>query len=141
MDPTSNLRFDKRFLTNALRVQHRSDLLPILQTVFATKPAHEWLTLLAAAKIPSAPVNGVREALENIQSESRGLIIQLEHPMLGAIKIIANPIRLSDTPVSYRLPPPLLGEQSTDILRELGYSASDASRILAGHATGTTSDT
>lgn len=140
MDPTNNLRFDKRFLINALRVKHRSDLLPILQKVFATKPAHEWLTLLAAAKIPSAPVNGVREALENIQSQSRGLIVQLEHPMLGAIKTIANPIRLSDTPVSYRLPPPLLGEQTTEILRELGYSASDASRITTGHATGTTPD-
>jgi crotonobetainyl-CoA:carnitine CoA-transferase CaiB-like acyl-CoA transferase len=124
MDTTKNLRGDQRFQTNALRVKHRSELLPIVQKAFAIKPAHEWLALFTAAEIPSAPINGVREALENIQTQARGLIVQLEHPLLGAIKTIANPIRLSDTPVSYRLPPPLLGEHDGDILQDLGYSKS-----------------
>ena len=117
-----DLRGDPRFQTNALRVKNRSDLLPILQKVFAAKPANEWLPLLAAAEIPSAPINGVPEALKNIQTHARGLVVQLEHPSLGPIKTIANPIRLSDTPVSYRLPPPLLGEHDGDILQGLGYS-------------------
>ena len=134
LDSTKTLRADQRFSTNALRVKHRSELLSIVQEKFATKPAHEWLALLAAAEIPSAPINGVREALESIQSEARGLIVQFEHPALGALKSIANPIRLSDTPVAYRLPPPLLGEHSGDILQGLGYTASDAKRIIAGQA-------
>ncbi|MDP9338189.1 MAG: CoA transferase [Acidobacteriota bacterium] len=135
-DSAGDLRNDQRFRTNALRVKHRSELLPVLQKAFATKPAREWLALFATAEIPSAPINGVREALENIQSQARGLIVQLEHPALGAIRTIANPIRLSDTPVSYRLPPPLLGEHNTDILRGLGYSAGDASHIAADQAAG-----
>lgn len=130
IDSAKNLRGDQRFRTNALRVKHRSELLLIVQNTFATKPAHEWLTLLAAAEIPAAPINGVRGALESIQSQARGLIVQLEHPVLGAIKTVANPIRLSDTPVSYRLPPPLLGEHGGDILQGLGYTASDAERII-----------
>jgi crotonobetainyl-CoA:carnitine CoA-transferase CaiB-like acyl-CoA transferase len=136
LDPSNNLRADRRFQTNALRVKHRSDLLPILQQTFATKSAREWLALFAAAEIPSAPINGVREALESIQSQARGLIVQLEHPQLGAIRTIANPMRLSDTPVTYRLPPPLLGEHSGAILRALGYSASEADSIIAGQAAG-----
>jgi crotonobetainyl-CoA:carnitine CoA-transferase CaiB-like acyl-CoA transferase len=139
MDTTKDLRGDQRFQTNALRVKHRSELLPIVQKAFATKPAHEWLARFAAAEIPSAPINGVREALENIQSQARGLIVQLEHPLLGAIKTIANPIRLSDTPVSYRLPPPLLGEHDGDILQDLGYSKDDAKCIMADQATRITS--
>jgi glutaryl-CoA transferase len=139
MDTTENLRGDQRFQTNALRVKHRSELLPIVQKAFATKPAHEWLALFTAAEIPSAPINGVREALENIQTQARGLIVQLEHPLLGAIKTIANPIRLSDTPVSYRLPPPLLGEHDGDLLQDLGYSKDDAKRIMADQATRITS--
>jgi len=135
LDTTKTLRGDQRFRTNALRVEHRSELLPIVQNTFATKPAHEWLALLGAAEIPAARINGVREALENIQSQARGLIVQFEHPTLGAIKTIANPIRLSDTHVSYRLPPPLLGEHGGDILQGLGYSKDDASRIIAGQGT------
>jgi crotonobetainyl-CoA:carnitine CoA-transferase CaiB-like acyl-CoA transferase len=135
IESAGELLGDQRFQTNALRVKQRSELLPIVQKAFATKPAHEWLSQFAAAEIPSAPINGVREALENIQSQARGLIVQLEHPLLGAIKTIANPIRLSDTPVSYRLPPPLVGEHGSDILQGLGYSKDDASRIIAGQAT------
>jgi crotonobetainyl-CoA:carnitine CoA-transferase CaiB-like acyl-CoA transferase len=134
LDPSKNLCADRRFQTNVLRVKHRSDLLPILQQTFGTKSAREWLALFAAAEIPSAPINGVREALESIQSQARGLIVQLEHPQLGAIKTIANPMRLSDTPVTYRLPPPLLGEHSGAILMTLGYSASEADSIIAGQA-------
>jgi crotonobetainyl-CoA:carnitine CoA-transferase CaiB-like acyl-CoA transferase len=136
LDPTKNLRGDQRFQTNALRVKHRSELLPTLQKTFATKPAREWLDRFSAAKIPSAPIHGAREALESIQSQARGLIVQLEHPSLGAIKTIANPMRLSDTPVTYRLPPPLLGEHSGAILMGLGYSASEADSIVAGQAAG-----
>ena len=139
MEPTRELLSSAKFQTNALRVKHRSELLPILQKAFATKSTPEWLELFAAAEIPASPINGAREALENIQSQERGLIVQLEHPQLGAIKTIANPIRLSDTPVSYRLPPPLLGEHNSEILQAVGYSATEATRLIAEQTAGTTS--
>jgi crotonobetainyl-CoA:carnitine CoA-transferase CaiB-like acyl-CoA transferase len=126
----SHLNSDERFRDNALRIKNRDVLIPILRHAFRQRPASEWLALFANAEIPAAPINTVPEALENMQSRNRGRVIQLEHSVLGAIKNIANPIRMSDTPVSYRLAPPLLGEHTIDILKSLDYSNEDA-RALA----------
>jgi formyl-CoA transferase/CoA:oxalate CoA-transferase len=116
----STLGTDERFLTNALRIQHRGELVSLLQERFASEPSSAWLQKFASAGIPAAPINGVPEALNDAQTHARGLIVQLEHPVLGAVRSIANPIQFSSTPVSYRLPPPLLGEHTEEILRSLG---------------------
>ncbi len=109
-------------------------LVPLLQTTFQQEPAATWLEKFAAAEIPAGPINTVAEALNDKQTSGRGLIVQLEHPTLGAAKSIANPIRFSRTPVSYRLPPPLLGEHTAEILQRLGYSAKDVRAIAANSA-------
>jgi len=121
---------DARFQTNAERIKHREILLPLLQGIFRQQPAAAWLEKFSAAEIPSAPINTVAEAVQDVQTRSRGLIVQLEHPALGTVKSIANPIRFSNTPVSYRLSPPLLGEHTSAILESLGYSADDV-RVMA----------
>lgn len=132
VDTKSDLRNDQRFQNNALRIKHRIALIPILREAFAQKPASAWLERLAHAGIPAAPINGVPEALENMQTQARGMVVQLEHPVLGAVRSIANPIKFSDTPVSYRLAPPLLGEHTKDILLSLGYSGDDAAALATG---------
>jgi crotonobetainyl-CoA:carnitine CoA-transferase CaiB-like acyl-CoA transferase len=109
-----------KFATNGLRIVNRSELVPQLQSRFDTEPAAVWLEKFAQANIPAAPIHSVAEALQDAQTSARGLIVQLEHPALGEVRSIANPIRFSDTPVSYRLPPPLLGEHNREILKELG---------------------
>jgi formyl-CoA transferase/CoA:oxalate CoA-transferase len=125
---------DERFASNALRIKHREILVPLLQNIIQQKPAAEWLEKFAQADIPAAPINTVGEALENIQTRGRGLIVQLEHPAFGTAKSIANPIRFSNTPVSYRLPPPLLGEHTCEILESLGYAAKDIKRMASESA-------
>jgi crotonobetainyl-CoA:carnitine CoA-transferase CaiB-like acyl-CoA transferase len=118
-----DLRRDPRFQNNAERIKHRLELIPILQEGFSKLSAAEWLTRFANAGIPAAKINGVSEALNDIQAKARGLVVQLEHPTLGIVQTIANPIRLSDTPVTYRFAPPFLGEHTKEILQALGYSA------------------
>ncbi len=112
-------------------------MLAILQKAFATKSAHAWLTLFAAAGIPSAAINGVRDALENIQSQARGLIVQLEHPTLGALKTIANPMRLSDTPVSYRLRPHCWANTTTKSCKRWDILQEKPTRLIADQIAGT----
>jgi glutaryl-CoA transferase len=122
---------DKRFQTNALRIKNRETLVPLLQDIFQRDTAHAWLEKLSKADIPAAPINTVAEAVNDVQTRARGLIVQLEHPAIGKANSIANPIRFSNTPVSYRLPPPLLGEHTGQILRSLGYSADDVEAMTA----------
>jgi crotonobetainyl-CoA:carnitine CoA-transferase CaiB-like acyl-CoA transferase len=125
---------DARFQTNALRAQNREILIPLLQSVFRMGQVQAWLEKLAKAGIPAAPINTVAEAVNDPQTRARGLIVQIEHPGLGVAKSIANPVRFSNTPVSYRLPPPLLGEHTNAILESLGYSAGEVKSMAAESA-------
>jgi crotonobetainyl-CoA:carnitine CoA-transferase CaiB-like acyl-CoA transferase len=126
---------DERFTTNRLRIKNREILVPLLQNMIQKQPAAAWLKQFAAAEIPAAPINTVAEAFQDVQTSARGLIVQLEHPSIGTAKSIANPIRFSNTPVSYRLPPPLLGEHTGEILLSLGYSQDDVRAMAADSAT------
>jgi formyl-CoA transferase/CoA:oxalate CoA-transferase len=126
---------DARFQTNALRIKNREILVPLLRNLFQRTPARTWLEKLAEADIPAAPINSVSEAINDAQTIARGLIVQLEHPAIGTAKSVANPIRFSETPVSYRLPPPLLGEHTGEILKSLGYTAEEVKSMSSGSAT------
>jgi crotonobetainyl-CoA:carnitine CoA-transferase CaiB-like acyl-CoA transferase len=117
---------DEKFRTNELRTRNRAQLIPLLQKMFDGQAASAWLEQLAAAQIPAAPINTVEEAVNDAQTLARNMIVQLEHPALGMARSIGNPIKFSETPVSYRLPPPLLGEHTSKVLRELGYSEEEA---------------
>lgn len=120
VDPRAQLGGDARFTTNQLRIQHREELIGLLQKQFDAGNRETWLEKFAKAGIPAAPINGVPEALRDPQALARGMIVQIEHPALGVARSIANPIKFSDMPVSYRLPPPRLGEHTAAILEYLG---------------------
>jgi crotonobetainyl-CoA:carnitine CoA-transferase CaiB-like acyl-CoA transferase len=126
---------DERFQTNALRTKNRETLIPILQNAFRTGSAQAWQDKLTEANIPAAPINTVSEAVNDAQTRARGLIVQIEHPAIGTAKSIANPIRFSSTPVSYRFPPPLLGEHTGAILQSLGYTDDEVKSMAAESAT------
>jgi crotonobetainyl-CoA:carnitine CoA-transferase CaiB-like acyl-CoA transferase len=121
---------DARFATNAERIRHRDELIPVLQRHFDALPTSTWIKRLMAADIPAAPIQTVGEALSDPQTFSRRLIVELEHPTLKIVRSIANPVRLEEQAVTYRLPPPLLGEHNRAILMELGFGEQEAENAL-----------
>jgi crotonobetainyl-CoA:carnitine CoA-transferase CaiB-like acyl-CoA transferase len=125
---------DARFRTNALRTEHRLELIPALYAIFEKAPASEWLRRLSVEDIPASVIHTVGEAVNDPQALARGLIVEIKHPTLDVVRSIANPVRLSATPVLYRLPPPLLGEHSVEILRGLDYSSEEIVAAVGEHA-------
>lgn len=121
---------DARFADNASRIQNRDELIPRLQQLFEGRASSDWLTELGEADVPAAAIQSVSEALNDEQTLARGLIVEIEHPTLKIARSIANPIRFDAQPVVYRLPPPLLGEHTAGILRELKYTESEVERAL-----------
>jgi len=130
----SGIGEDARFQTNALRIANRTELIAILQRRFDERNAAAWIEEFAKAKIPAAPINSVEEALGEEQTRAREMIVQIEHPLLGMARSIGNPIHFSETPVSYGLPPPLLGEHTGEVLRGLGYSEEEVRGMSSAKA-------
>jgi len=116
---------DPRFATNADRLAHRRELVELLQNILIQKEADDWLEAFRTAQIPSGPINSVPETLTHSQLIERSFIVELEHPLAGLVKSLANPVHFSDTPVSYRLPAPTLGEHNAAILGDMGYTPAE----------------
>lgn len=110
-------------------MENRGKLIALLQDVFRTKPASEWIEKIRAAGIPAGPVNTVQGALTDEHILARGAVVEIEHPSVGSARSIANPIRMSASPPEYRLPPPRLGEHTTTVLHELGLSNEEIDRL------------
>ena len=109
---------DPRFNTNPARVEHRDELIPQLQTVIETLNAAELLTACRAAGVPSGPINSVEQVFEHPQVLARKMVLEVEHPTAGALRMAGIPYDMSGTPGSVRLAPPLLGQHTDEILRE-----------------------
>lgn len=113
---------DTRFSGASGRIVNRKQLLPLLQETFQTKTRDEWLAVLDDAGIPNGGVNDIEEAIAEPQIIHREMVRQIDDPVSGRTNILANPIRLSETPVNTYNAPPLLGEHVRDVLNALGYS-------------------
>lgn len=118
-----SLANDERFCTNPLRVQNRQILIPLLADMVKQKSKAEWISQLEAEGVPCGPINNLQEVFDDPQVNARNMTINLPHVSAGQVRLISNPIKLSATPVQQNLPPPLLGEHTDPILKNLlGYS-------------------
>ena len=113
---------DARFVTNQDRIRHRKELNAILEPIFLSRPRSHWIDALAAVGVPCGPVNELHEVFADPQVRERGMVVNLPHPRRAAMPMLANPIRLSQTPVQYRMRPPDLGQHTDEVLEALlGY--------------------
>ncbi len=109
---------DERFTTNPRRVANRDVLIPLLQEIFETEDAGVWLAGMTEAGIPCGPINTVGQALEHPQVQHRGMVVEVPHPTAGSVKVVGAPVIMSETPTSVRSHPPLLGENTDEVLRD-----------------------
>jgi crotonobetainyl-CoA:carnitine CoA-transferase CaiB-like acyl-CoA transferase len=107
------------YRTNALRITNREKLEPILENVFATRTAKDWVELLQAAGVPSSMVRNFEEVEKHAQADVRKMFPTLNHPAAGIHKVTGTPVKLSETPGRPNLPAPLLGEHTRAVLREM----------------------
>lgn len=122
---------DPRFCTNADRVRHRTETVALVRERLATRGRDEWLPALEAAGIPCSPLHTLGELSAHPHTRASGMMFDYQHPDLGALHGVAQPLRFDGKRTTQRLPPPLHGQHSEDILRELGYSAQDIQALLS----------
>ena len=128
----SELAQDPRFVTNGKRVENRAEITRLINAVMRKKTTAEWLELLEAAGVPNGPINDIAQVFQEPQVQARGVKIELDHAAAGKLPLVASPMRFSATPLEYRLPPPLLGEHTDEVLRSLlGKSDAEIARLRA----------
>src|SRR5256714_5072428 len=126
----AELARDPRFATNGKRVENRVELTRLLGEVFRKRSKREWLELLEAARVPNGPINDVAQVFEEPQVRARGVRLELEHAAAGTLPSVASPMRLSETSIEYRRGPPVLGEHTDEVLRNLlGKNEGDIARL------------
>ncbi|GAB4401413.1 MAG: CaiB/BaiF CoA-transferase family protein [Anaerolineales bacterium] len=123
------LASDPKFQTNKLRVENRETLIAVLKPIFMQKTVGDWLALIGD-QFPCGPINNFDQVFSMPHVKEREMLLEMEHPTIGALPLVGSPLKMGGTPVSYRLPPPLMGQHTKDILREvLGYSEEKVSAL------------
>jgi crotonobetainyl-CoA:carnitine CoA-transferase CaiB-like acyl-CoA transferase len=119
------LATDARFAKNRDRVRNRAVLVPLLEQVMKSRAKPQWLAALEAAKVPCGAINNLAEVFEDPQVRQRGMVTSWRHPLQADLRLVASPMKLTATPVRQAMPPPMLGQHTEEVLRELLHCPDD----------------
>nr|WP_057929634.1 CaiB/BaiF CoA-transferase family protein [Burkholderia ambifaria] len=109
---------DPRFSTNPARVEHRNELIASIRALTVGRSTAEWVAVMEARGVPCGPINRLDDVFADPHVKARGVRIEMSHPIAEEVPLVANPIRMSETPVQYRQPPPTLGEHTGKVLQD-----------------------
>jgi formyl-CoA transferase/CoA:oxalate CoA-transferase len=124
---------DPRFLSNGGRHAHRLELAELISEKLQARTSDEWELLLNEAGVPCGPIYRIDQALEHPQVRHREMVVEVEHPAAGLVRLLGLPVKFSDTPGDVRLAPPVLGQHTAQILSEAGIEAAEIEALeLAG---------
>jgi crotonobetainyl-CoA:carnitine CoA-transferase CaiB-like acyl-CoA transferase len=122
------------FATNSRRVRNRTRLAAMIEGVMSGQPCRHWLSLLDAADIPCGPINDYAQVFADPQVAARGMVLETDHPVLGRLRTLGSPIKLSATPADATRRAPLLGEHTDEVLTELELHPEDIAALRRGGA-------
>jgi formyl-CoA transferase len=125
------LKEDPRFAQSHLRHQKRRELIPLIEKVTRSRPISDWVEALTAAGVPCGPIQTYDQVFNDPHLRARGFFPEAPHKKLGPVKQIGSPMRMSATPTKIESAGPLLGEHSTEVLRQLGYSQEEIRQLHA----------
>jgi crotonobetainyl-CoA:carnitine CoA-transferase CaiB-like acyl-CoA transferase len=126
---------DERFVTNPQRVKHRTELVALIHGMTVQRTTDEWVAAMEAAGVPCGPINTLDRVFADPHVQARGTRIEMAHPLAKAVPLVANPIRLSESPVQYRQAPPTLGQHTEQVLVDwLEVSVADIDALRAKQA-------
>jgi len=126
------LAADARYATMPGRITNRAMLIPLLREILRERSSAHWLTELEAGNVPCGPINNYKEVFEDPQVRHRGLKVEISHSAGVPCPAVASPMRFSETPVEYAVPPPLLGEHTRQVLGDLlGMRREELDRLAA----------
>jgi formyl-CoA transferase len=121
---------DPRFATNPERVRHRDLLVGLISERLRERPARDWLAALEPSGVPCGPINDLSQVFADPQVRHRGMEVRAPHPAAGQVRMVANPIKFSATPVTHEVAPPLLGQHTAEVLSGvLGMGAAEIARL------------
>ncbi|GHH99326.1 CaiB/BaiF CoA transferase family protein [Neobacillus kokaensis] len=118
----SEMALDEKFHTNEDRVKNKLELTEILENQLHMKPIHEWIELFSQHNIPCGPIATMDQVFDHPQVVARDMVVQVDHPEAGTVKLVGSPIKLSRTKTRIERHPPIAGEHTNEILQEAGYS-------------------
>jgi crotonobetainyl-CoA:carnitine CoA-transferase CaiB-like acyl-CoA transferase len=131
----AHLLQDPRFATNADRVRNRAEIEPLIDAITRKRTTKAWVGALEAAGVPCGPINNLAQVFEEPQVKARGMLQHLPHSSVGKVPQVVSPMKFSATPLEFRSAPPVLGEHTDQVLREvLGRSDADIAALRAAKA-------